>query len=101
MAVCKPGPWLIFKSQNLRLFILLQNECQVSLNTVPSIDNFVADITNGRWDQVLPSVGQLKLPRNKLEDLYELVMLAGVLALQSFWSLNSVLGIAFLGVNSA
>lgn len=51
----------------------LQNECQVSLNTVDSVETFVSDITNGRWDVLLPQVAQLKLPRAKLENLYEQV----------------------------
>eukprot|EP01025_Chloroclados_australasicus_P007511 TRINITY_DN12428_c1_g1_i1.p1 TRINITY_DN12428_c1_g1~~TRINITY_DN12428_c1_g1_i1.p1 ORF type:complete len:545 (-),score=56.42 TRINITY_DN12428_c1_g1_i1:164-1696(-) len=56
-------------------FNTLQNECQVSLNTVDSVEQLVSDVNNGRWDSVLPQVAQLKLPRAKLENLYEQVVM--------------------------
>jgi len=53
----------------------LQQEADVSLNTVDHLDTFIADITHGRWDLVLSQVSALKLPLMKLIALYEQVIL--------------------------
>lgn len=64
------------KENNLtRSFEAIQDECQTSLNTVDSIDTFVSNINNGRWDAVLGQVGDLQVPQKKLEDLYEQIIL--------------------------
>lgn len=58
----------------------MQEETQISLNTVESVENFHADVVNGRWDAVLQSVATLSLPQSKVFDLYEQVSaLEGVL----------------------
>ena len=56
-------------------FNALSTECQVSLNTIDSIETFVGDIHAGRWDVVLSQVSRLKLPLAKLEDLHEQILL--------------------------
>ena len=40
-----------------------------------SVDAFTADIEHGRWDVVLKTASQLRLPDHKLLDLYEHIVL--------------------------
>ena len=60
------------KENNLaESYTAIQKECQTSLNTVDNIEAFGSDINNGRWNVVLPQVAQLKLPKIKVENVYE------------------------------
>ncbi|CAI9102555.1 OLC1v1000844C1 [Oldenlandia corymbosa var. corymbosa] len=52
-------------------FQTLQNECRVSLNSVDNLETFMADVSSGRWESVIPHLSQLNLPRNLLADLLE------------------------------
>ena len=62
------------KENNLtQTYAALADETQCALNTVDNVEGFVGDIRNGRWDLVLPQVATMRLPKRKLEDLYEQV----------------------------
>ena len=74
------NPTILIKPDQAQCPIVYDNdyaqaECNVALNAVDSVDAFLADVTAGRWDLVLPQVAHLRLPTAKLYDLYEQVVL--------------------------
>lgn len=56
-----------------RTLTTLQEESNTALNTVDSIEQFIADVNNGHWDAVLSSLATLRFPPEKLCDLFEQV----------------------------
>lgn len=45
------------------------------MNTTDNADQFIGNIQQGRWDQVLRTVAQMNLPAEKLIDLYEQIII--------------------------
>lgn len=53
----------------------LQEEAQISLNAVDSVEAFESDILNGRWDKVLQQTRALECSPKAMMELYELIVL--------------------------
>ncbi|TDH68059.1 hypothetical protein CCR75_004196 [Bremia lactucae] len=53
----------------------LQEESQVRLNAIESVDALVSDISHGRWDRVLQQTTMLECNTTSMMELYELVAL--------------------------
>lgn len=58
-----------------RTMQVLQEESGTTMNTVDSVENFIADINRGSWDSVLSQILTLSLPQAKLVSLYEQIIL--------------------------
>ena len=56
-------------------FKILQRESNIGLNTVENIEAFSSNIKNGKWDLVLKTVSNIKMPSIKLMDLYEQIII--------------------------
>mmetsp|Transcript_25439 Transcript_25439/g.28303 ORF Transcript_25439/g.28303 Transcript_25439/m.28303 type:complete len:510 (+) Transcript_25439:21-1550(+) len=63
------------ESNLLNTFEALQKEAQISLNTVENVDVFISNVKNGRWENVLSAIDQVKLPMAKMQALYEQIIL--------------------------
>ncbi|KAL7680773.1 putative WD40/YVTN repeat-like-containing domain superfamily, apoptotic protease-activating factor 1 [Plasmopara halstedii] len=51
----------------------LQDESQVSLNCVESVESLASDISHGRWDRVLQQTKSFECSTATMMDLYELI----------------------------
>ncbi|KAI7861456.1 WD-40 repeat protein [Spinellus fusiger] len=58
-----------------RTLSALEEESDITLNTVDSKETLTQDIQNGRWDTVLKQVNSLQLPSEVLTDLYEQIVI--------------------------
>ncbi|CEM13105.1 unnamed protein product [Vitrella brassicaformis CCMP3155] len=54
-----------------RTFQTLQEESRVAYNTVESVDQFLADVNQGKWGEVLQTAAGMNLPEEVLQNLYE------------------------------
>ncbi|PHJ17491.1 wd-40 repeat protein [Cystoisospora suis] len=57
-----------------RTFQVLQEESGIFLNAVESVEDFAADIQQGRWDAVLQTISGCQLQEETLQLLYEQVL---------------------------
>lgn len=64
------------KENNLmRTLETLQEETNITMNTIDNLEVFNSDILNGHWDLVLKTIQPLKIHPNKLTDLYEQIII--------------------------
>lgn len=56
-----PSPAILRRQENnlTKTLRMLQAESSVCLNTIDNLDNLMSDINHGRWEAVMPQVGEL------------------------------------------